>query len=194
MLVFNGGTFNIAILRCCASNSLEQWCRTIGWTETEQDDIDSSLPTFSVVRDPLPRFAHGFTEKMIKMWTGNNAFNKPHEYFVMESAVERLSDGALTEMIESILKEDWLNNWTEDQHIRLQSDWLSIFSYVTLVSIDNMSQYFQQLSDIPIPDTTYKVSNFTKHLIDLSYNSCKNNDEVKSFVQPDVELIKTLEQ
>ena len=65
MLVCTNEKVNLAALRCCAANSLEQWCEILGWHQVEENDINAELPTYSVVRDPLPRFAHGFTEKMI---------------------------------------------------------------------------------------------------------------------------------
>ena len=189
MLVCTNGKVNLASLRCCAANSLEQWCELLGWQQTNYPNI--SLPTYSVVRDPLPRFAHGFTEKMIKMWTGNNQFNKPTEYFVMESAVARLSDSALIELISSILKEPWRINWTDDQHIRLQSDWLSIFDNLTLVDISKLNT----LPDIlgvrePIPEHPATHNTFIKHLIDLSEKVCSPNKGVLEFIEPDYKFLK----
>jgi len=186
MLVYTNGKVNLAALRCCAANSLEQWCELLGWHQTEENNISTELPTYSIVRDPLPRFAHGFTEKMIKMWTGNNQFNKPTEYFVMESAVARLSDSALIELISSILKEPWRINWTDDQHIRLQSDWLGIFKYLTLIKIDELNT----LPDLfgvqePIPKHPATHNNFINHLIDLSAEVCSLDTGVLEFIEPD---------
>lgn len=193
MLVCTNEKVNLAALRCCAANSLEQWCEILGWHQVEENDINAELPTYSVVRDPLPRFAHGFTEKMIKMWTGNNQFNKPTEYFVMESAVARLSDSALIELISSILQEPWLEYWADDQHIRLQSDWLSIFDNLTLVDISKLNT-LPEIFGVrePIPEHPATHNNFIKHLVDLSANVCSADKQVQNFLESDYQMLELM--
>jgi len=189
MLVCTNKKVNLAALRCCAANSLEQWCELLGWQQIES--YDTHLPTYSVVRDPLPRFAHGFTEKMIKMWTGNNQFNKSTEYFVMESAVARLSDSALCELIESILQEPWLEHWANDQHIILQSDWLKEFSNLTLISINELNTLPELLGvREPIPKHPATHSKFAAHLVNLVTEVCSTNPEVLDFIEPDYTFLK----
>ncbi len=193
MLVCTNQKLNLAALRCCAANSLEQWCEILDWQTVEEEDINVDLPTYSVVRDPMTRFAHGFTEKMIKMWTGNNQFNKPTEYFVMESAVARLSDSALCELIESILQEPWLEHWANDQHIILQSDWLSIFDNLTLVNISKLNTLPDLLSvREPIPKHPQTHNKFIHHLIDLTFIICSNNAQVQKFLQPDYQMLELM--
>lgn len=183
------------MLPCCASNSLAQLCKILGWQIVDINATNTELITYSVVRDPLPRFAHGFTEKMIKMWTGNNQFNKPSEYFVMESAVARLSDSALIELISSILEEPWLEYWADDQHIKLQSDWLSIFDSLRLVDISKLNTLPEILGvREPIPEHPATHNNFIKHLVDLSAKVCSADKQVQNFLEPDYQMLELMHQ
>jgi hypothetical protein len=129
------------------------------------------------------------------MWTGNNQFNKPTEYFVMESAVARLSDSALCELIKSILQEPWLEHWTDDQHIILQSVWLKEFSNLTLVNISKLNT-LPDLLDVrePIPKHPATHNSFINHLIDLSFKICSNDEQVQNFLEPDYQMLELMHQ